>query len=210
VSPPPRRRARRAQGAPDATPRYAFVLEGPCEVNALPALLEGHPVEVIKRVHVGGQPAASPLETFVTKKLLPKLQQVMIAVRDVPVGVVFDRENRVETADEVARETLRLISPHVPQHRRVFVAVADQKFENWLIADPDGVVGHALILRDFKSKVGTDADSKDAIGILKWAMRNGDYDKTKHAPSLAKLVRVGDGVVQGRSASLRAFLAELR
>ncbi len=91
----------------------------------------------------------------------------------------------------------------------MFVAVADREFENWLIADPQGIFQNNLVKNDPTGRVGNRADGKDAIAILKWAFGRNSYSKTIHGPLLAGLVDVSDSSVLARSPSLAA-LVQLR
>ena len=184
-----------------------LVVEGPSEVAALPVLLEraGHRVATPVTFH--GQSTDSPVDAFVSNRVMP-LAKLLVAARKLStLGIVFDRESRPEPALQLCRRAYDVAIQVLPPSLPVFVAVADRSFENWLLADPAGVVTHALVVRDPSNRVGSMSDGKDGVSILRWAFGDNDYEKVRHAPQLAALVDVKDDSVLGRSPSLTAFLA---
>ncbi len=183
-----------------------LVVEGPCEVLALPILLQhaGHRVATPVTFH--GQGIDSPVDAFVSKRVMPTAKGLVAARRVSALGIVFDRESRPEPALQLCRRAYDVAIQALPPSLPIFVAVADRSFENWLLADPEGILTHALVVRDPANRVGSMSDGKDGVSILRWAFGDNDYEKVRHAPQLAGVVDVRDDSVLSRSPSLTAFL----
>lgn len=191
----------------------ALVVEGESDYHAVPLLLKMAGASVGLRLTFRGQGVASPLESFVGKKLL-RFTRAAILARPSKVVVVIDREARNDCPGEFAQRVeielkRRLCSEGYSGDPPVSVVCADRSLENWLIADPEGIRRHAYIERGIASRVGNNADGHDAVGILNWAYGPGRrYQKTKDAPALAARVRVREQDVRRRSKSLCKLLRE--
>ena len=183
-----------------------LVVEGPSEVAALPILLQqaGHRVATPVTFH--GQGIDSPVDAFVSKRVMPTAKGLVAARKLSSLGIVFDRESRPESATQLCRRAYDVAKQALPPSLPIFVAVADRSFENWLLADPAGIATHALVARNPASRVGSMSDGKNGASILRWAFGDNDYEKVRHAPRLAELVDVKDDSVLSRSPSLKAFL----
>lgn len=200
-----------------ATSPVALVVEGESAVGAIPQLLRGTGIRLLRPVKFGGQPVdceSSRFREFVRRKIVPlvytRLQkQVSLVV------VVIDREYREQCPGEFAQEVKRTIVTALQDEHGysgappVSVVCADSKLENWLIADPEGILTHNYIVRDLSSAVGTNADGKDALALLNNAYRPARrYHKCMDAPRLASKVRTMEPNVRRRSHSLDKLLRE--
>ena len=183
-----------------------LVVEGPCEVQALPILLEQAGHRVARPVTFHGQGIDSPVDAFVSKRVMPTAKGLVVARKLSCLGIVFDRESRPESAIQLCRRAYDIARQALPPSLPIFVAVPDRAFENWLLADPAGIATHALVARNPANRVGSMSDGKDGASILRWAFGDNDYGKVRHAPQLATLVDVKDDAVLSRSPSLKAFL----
>lgn len=181
---------------------------------AIPVLLRTAGAAVGQKVVFRGQPTQASIPVFVEKKLLPATRAVTLRPHS-KVLVVVDREDRPDCpgafAQSVRAELIRqLQAKHgysgVPP---IAVVCADRKLENWLLADPHSVHGHAYIRKDMRRRVGANADGLDAVQMLQWAYgRRRHYQKTKDAPALAARVRASRQDVRQRSKSLDKLLRE--
>ena len=183
-----------------------LVVEGPCEVRALPILLEQAGHRVARPVTFHGQSTDSPVDAFVSNRVIPTAKLLVVARKLSTLGIVFDRDSRPESAPRLCRRAYEVARRALPASLPIFVAVADRAFENWLLADPAGIAAHALVARNPANRVGSMSDGKDGASILRWAFGDNDYEKVRHAPQLAGLVNVKDDAVLSRSPSLNAFL----
>lgn len=165
------------------------------------------------RLKFGGKPPECPLPLLV-EHLLPYIRLAELKGAKTII-VLVDREWREQCApalaNDIAEEMVRQ-NPRYSTDRTgpgVRVVCPDHCLENWLIADPDAFATHAYIARKVAHKVGSKADCKPALDIIKWAFRKGlTYHKAKDAPRLAAVVRVLDPTVRRRSKSLDKFLRE--
>ena len=81
--------------------------------------------------------------------------------------------------------------------------------ENWLIADPQGIRHYKFIQKTIMTQVGTKADEKDALAIIRGAFpKERSYCKAIDAPRLAACIRTTLPEVRHRSHSLDKFLRE--
>ncbi len=113
-----------------------------------------------------------------------------------PIIVIFDREEREATTDEIAIELLNLIREESVKDE-IIIAVADRAIENWIIADfetvknyypeaintwgdcPDGKDGKAMI----RKTVGRYNETTDGVDLMKKC----NAHKMCASPSFAKL-----------------------
>ena len=181
-----------------------IVTEGPCEVTALPALLQQLNVNFARPVHFGGQATELPIRTLMEKKIIPTAKLLIAAKSVSRIVIVFDREARTDTAISVSRRAHSVAARLITSHP-VAVIVADRMFENWLIAGGPPVGASSLIRNPFPLRYKRDSDGFDGLEALKKAMTPHTYQKIRHAPALAKLVTPTDPGVRTRSKSLRAF-----
>ena len=205
--------SRRGRGQ---TPLVGLVLEGPTEYAALPGMLQRLGVRCTTPSCYRGQTVEAPLEALVGRKLLPHVR-VQLAKGADRVIVLVDRERRKQSAQAFRAALLGELKKQVgvaegqTAAARISVIVCDRTFENWLIADPKGILTSSYIETDLTRQVDCHADGKDALSILKTVFRKGkSYRKAIHGPRLAQRVRVEDGRVRLCSASLRAFVERAR
>lgn len=211
----------RMYGNPRTLPLVGLVLEGEGDVGAIPQLLRemvsGNIIRLRRPIHYGGQPvecAVNKFRDFVRLKVVPRVRAMILKQVSVVV-VVIDRENREQCPGEFAQVVLRMIVETMEaqyQYRglpRISVVCADRKLENWLIADPQGIFAHNYIVNDLSSAVGTNADAKEALTLLKRAYKPGRcYHKRMDAPDIASKVRTMLPDVRRRSRSLDKLLRE--
>lgn len=196
------------------TPLLAVLVEGESDYSAVRVLLEKAGITRIVRLKFGSQPVECSISLLVQRKLLRHIRLAKLKGAD-RIIVLLDREWRERCAPGLASDVCREIVRQAPlcsdpeRGASLRVVCPDCCLENWLIADPEGLSSHAYIVRSIARKVGSVADSKPAIEIIKWAFRKGrSYHKARDAPALARSVDVLDPAVRRRSKSLDKFLRE--
>ena len=199
-----------------ARPLVGLVVEGRTEYQALHEMLGRLGVRYTHPSCFNGQAVEAPIPALVAKKLLPGVR-VQLAKRASKVLVVLDLEGRKTPLRKFRKDLLREMKKQVQQTegreaaRKVMVFVCNRRFENWLIADPRGLLKSKHIESDLSRQVSCHADTKDALSLLKSALRkDSSYRKAVHGPRLARLVRVEDKRVRLCSESLRDFVASVR
>jgi hypothetical protein len=170
-------------------------------------------INVVAPSVFNGQPTDAKLSALVEYRLLPHVRTQLFKASGMVI-VVLDREDRSITADKFASELRVELARQVSKQdgpaagERIAVHVADRKFENWLLADPDAVSRSRLFRRrnDLPGRVKCHADTRDAKDILQSVMSKGWYERAIHGPQLAKHIRVEDDRMKYCSPSFAAFL----
>ena len=194
-------------------PDVGIVVEGQTEYAALPVLLARLGLRSTTPSVFHGQPVAASAKNLVEGRLLQPVR-VQLAKDARRVIVVLDREARPESAETLAETLCRELRRQVKRSegeaaaKRVCVAVADRCFENWLLADPEGVSKSKLLAKkaNLVGKVACHADDRDALSLLRGAMVRGWYDKAIHGPQLAQHIRVAEKKAAWCSKSFAGFL----
>jgi len=181
-----------------------LIVEGPCERDAIPALLEPRGIRFARPASLNGQMTGSDLSSFVTKQVVPVAQALLAAKSVRALFVVFDREKRAESAAEIEAVAEVILRAEIGHNPPIYVAVADCTFENWLLTDPKHINRHSLVRKPVPTYASV--DGKDALALLKGAIWPLGYVKTRHGPALAAVVDTADSAVTNRSASLKRFV----
>lgn len=202
---------------PFPTLPVGFVVEGESEIGAIPQLLRDCRIPLSKPIKFGGQPVECNIHTFrefVKRQIVPRVRaSALKKVRS--VIVVIDRESREDCPGEFAQDIAHTIVDTMKSRYSytgsppVSVVCVDRTLENWLLADPKGICTHNYIDKDLSRAVGSKADGKDAVTMLKEAYTPGRYyHKRMDAPNLARRVRTVQRDVRLRSPSLDKLLRE--
>lgn len=204
-------------GGTIAAPPIGLVVEGEADFAAIPILLRSAGIRVAGPAHFGGQPTdcePGKFQYFVQKAIVP-IVRIMCLKGVSLVAVVIDREDRPQCPGNFAQDVLQVIVRTMKAEwrydgsPRIAVISADRNLENWLIADPKGILVHNYIRRDLSRQVGRNADGKDAIALLEQAFPPARrYHKRMDAPALAAKVRPMQPDVRRRSHSLDKLLRE--
>ena len=203
---------RRKTGRP-AESTLGLVLEGITEYRAIPLLLHQLGVRAVAPSVFNGQPVDATVPALVEYRLLQHVRTQLLKASG-KVIIVLDREDRSQSAEEfgtaLREELVRQIGSYDGQGaaHRVAVAVADRRFENWLLADPEGVSRSKLLRRgnDLASRVKCHADTRNAKDLLQSVMAKRWYERAVHGPQLALHLRVEQAGVRYCSPSFAAFL----
>lgn len=197
--------------------RVGLVVEGIADVGAIPQLLRDSGIRLTQPIWFGGQPVQcddDKFREFVRYKVVPRVQ-TMAQKQVGRIIVVIDRETRDKCPGEFAQDIAQTVVEEMKMKHGyigfppISVVCADRKLENWLIADPKGILTHNYIVKDLSRVVGANADGKDALTLLKHAYRSGRYyHKHMDAPKLASRVRAMELDVRLRSHSLDKLLRE--
>jgi hypothetical protein len=191
-----------------------LVVEGEADYGAIPLLLKTAGATVGRGMVFRGQSVGCSVEMLVRRKLLSHTRAQILKGYS-KVLVIVDREDRNDCPGEFAQRVQNELvgqlqaNYNYPGTPPVSVVCADRCLENWLIADPEGIGEHSYIQKDISRRVGNNADSKDAVGILHWAYGpRRFYDKSRDASQIAARVRTDRGEVRKRSKSLDKLLRE--
>jgi len=200
-----------------SSPLVGLVVEGESEIGAIPQLLRDSRARLARPIKFGGQPEQcnnDVFREFIQHKIIPSVRAMVLKHVSLIV-VVLDREQRNQCPGILAQDIKEAIVEimgvryHYTGSPPISVVCADRKLENWLIADPKGILAHKYIVKDLSRAVGSKADGKDAITLLKHAYQPGrHYHKHMHAPKLASKVRAMQADVRSRSHSLDKLLRE--
>jgi len=190
-----------------------LVVEGATEYRALPLILNRLGVRFTTPSVFQGQPIQASIRQFVAARLL-KHVRVQLTRSVARVIVVLDRETRKESARDFGDKLTLELKKQVKRLEgeagsdKIAVAVADRSFENWLLADPDGIERSNLFRRNagLNGKVACHADERDAKSILQNAMPRNWYERPIHGPQLAAHIRVEAAKVRFCSKSFASFL----
>jgi len=194
-----------------------LVVEGEAGLAAIPVLLKCTRIHLCRPIKFNGQPTECNEEIFhefIKRRIVPTVR-AMILKNVANVIVVIDRETRRQCPGAFAHDIQSIISQSLIDqyeytgHPPVSVVCADRMLENWIIADPKGILAHNYIVKDLSRAVGVKADGKDALTLLKRAYKSGcHYHKSMDAPKLAAKVNTLDPDVRFRSPSLDKLLRE--
>jgi len=193
-------------------PPIGLVVEGPSEYHALPQLLAKLSVRHTTPSSCDGFGAYAAPEAIARRALRHLRAQATKDIRR--LLFVLDRESRPDCAPAFAETVREAVKKEAgPEWRGIdkplVVVCCDRTIENWIIADPTGIRSHKSMGKDLSRRVGSQADGKDAVQMLKSASARGfHYQKGWMAGELAARVRVNARQVQRRSRSLRKLLKE--
>jgi hypothetical protein len=186
-------------------------------IEAIPQLLRDSGIRLAGPIWFGGQPVQcddDKLHEFIRYKIVPRVR-AMALKRVRLIIVTIDRETRDCCPGEFAQDIAQRIFKIMAEKRSyvgyppISVVCVDRTLENWIIADPKGILTHNYIVRDLSRAVRAKADGKDALTLLKQAYKPGrHYHKHMDAPKLAAKVRAMQPDVRRRSHSLDKLLRE--
>jgi hypothetical protein len=140
---------------------------------------------------------------------------ILLAMRQryTRIVCVTDREGRSQEATSFAAEVrstvIHLIESdnhysHKELEEKLAVCVADRMFENWIIADVEGIKQRRDLVKPSARQAGF--DGKNGVGVLKSIMKV-PYKKVQHAPALFKSVSFQRAIMN--SPSFRLFAEAL-
>jgi hypothetical protein len=198
-------------------PTVGLVLEGTTEYNAIPLLLQRLGVRTVAPSVFNGQPVQASIRSLVQNRLIRHVRTQLVKATG-SVLVILDRESRPQSASKFGETVLTEMIRQVKRldgedaSKRIAVVVADRSFENWLLADPEGLARSKLFRRNTRivGQVACHADEKNAKELLQGSMAKGWYERSLHGPQLAKHPRVGEAGIKYCSASFLSFLAIIK
>lgn len=175
----------------------AYLVEGDLEQDFIQTICPGCPVRKINCNGDNVNLEAISKRVGTLGRLLHK--------RHSPIIVVFDRESRIETCEEIEvrfLDLLRAENIQVP----VVIGVPDRDIESWLLSDYEMFISSAKLTREappssFEGKSGKAAINKCQLG------HGGAYVPTIHGVAWLKAAR--PGVMRQRSPSFERFAASL-
>lgn len=118
--------------------------------------------------------------------------------KDSRVVIVFDRETRSQSCEELASNLMDLLKCDFPE-MEFCIGIPDRDMESWLFADRD------LISKHFKKRVGRRARFEGEVGVhaVKKHIGTGCYDKM--TDGVAILMKSNWATISANSASARRF-----
>lgn len=187
--------------------KIAILTEGVSEFKSLPILYSQIHAQinalVMKPLKISTSPDAP------TNAIVRECQsKILMAERSGAnrVVLILDREQQQGCPGIIAESIEAAINK--TSALPVSVVLKNRTYENWLIADVDGLKtlkGRFNIDRSFVSKVKPDkADSVDGYVLLNRASRRGEYDKVPDGEKIAKTMNVSRAAANSRS--FRHFL----
>lgn len=106
----------------------AFIIEGDLEKDFLEKVCSG---KTVRKIGANGDSVALQ---EIARRVASHIR--LVCKRCSPIVVIFDREGRAQSAEEIEREILRLIKLEGIDVD-VIVSVADRQIENWILADKE-------------------------------------------------------------------------
>lgn len=174
-------------------PNPIFLVEGQTEKLFIEQVCNG---AKILRLEINGRNVA--LDAIVGRAAtLVRLQQG----RTSPSIILFDREDRRESAHEIAQEVSTKMRQILPSEH-VIVGVADRMFENWILADWDSLRSMAPNL-----PAAAPAATDGLNGKAELKRLFGNYSKTVDGPRLLRSARAT--FIRLNSASFASLHAQL-
>jgi Domain of unknown function (DUF4276) len=118
--------------------------------------------------------------------------------------VVFDREKRLETCDQIKSALIQaLCSEGISS--RIVIGIPDRDIESWIVADPEMLRSSAKIARDTQISC---CEGRKGKSVIKSLLGHGQYYvETVHGQLWLKKSRAS--VIASNSASFAAFATEL-
>ena len=192
-----------------------LIVHGDTEYYCLPSILKKFGVSVLTPFNLQGKGFGDNRYELVKEKLVRAIELVR-KINPGKIIIVTDKEEKPfcpgELSSLIKKQLLsRIEQKHGKQFRdglpEISVVIANSCYENWLIADPEGIAKSRLLKK--QPNIKETADSKPAIRILNGCMANHrKYDKRSHAPKFTALADFKSLKVRARSKSLRKFLKE--
>lgn len=192
-----------------------LIVHGDTEYNCLPSILKRFGIQIPHPYNLQGKGFGDRENELIKDKLL-KAIELVCKRKPTKIIIVTDKESRpfcpgalsllmkAELLSRIEQKYGLQFRERIPE---ISFVIADYCYENWLIADPEGIAKCKLLKK--KPNIKQTADATHAIRILNDCMtKNRAYDKRTHAPKLTACADFTDVHVQARSKSLRKFLKE--
>ncbi len=187
--------------------RIGVVVDGRSEFSALPKLklqiedISGNTIAEIVKADIHPMATAAVIARAAAERIS------VLQMRNVDcVVVLVDREDRPECPGALAEQIRERIQPRAPMP--VAVVIKDRTFENWLVSDPDALLGMRARFAVSRGVVNSirpnKADHIDAARALRVAARGHAYEKVKDAGRI--LERADVLRMAANSRSFRKFL----
>lgn len=192
--------------------KIGIIVDGKAEFKSLSGITKktNTAASILKPLYADIQPHAS------VKRIVSAAMSSIKILKNRKVDeivVLLDNENRNECLcswrsdledqfEEIIRDLLPL---------KVHVVIKVQKFENWLISDPEvfSRLAEFTITKSMHGKICPDkADNADALSVLKSAKKLVPYSKVRDAEAIIGKLDLYRGAKNSRS--LRRFLRVLR
>ncbi len=114
--------------------RPAFIVEGHLEQRVIAQVCPNRPV---RRINCNGDSVAIErmcdfIETHIRS----------FGNRNYPIIILFDREKRVETSDEISDRVVSILGERGLCDHDIRVFVADREVEDWYLGDIEGICRH--------------------------------------------------------------------
>jgi hypothetical protein len=156
----------------------AFVVDGQMEQKIIQNICPKQPVRLLNcnGKNVTYDAAAKHAATLI--RLLKKY---------FPIIIIFDRENRKETPDIVARNLLDAINKHEIQKVEIIIGVPDCMVENWLLADISAINSYFEIKKPIRQSSFEGTKGKNKLRSL---IGQNNYSETQDGPNIFSKCRI--------------------
>lgn len=184
--------------------RIAFITEGQSEFQSLPFLYEQLSARsntvLLSPLRINVSPDAPVAHIAKQSKALVK---IALARRVDLVVVLFDRERAPSSPGEIAVGLRNAIHEACELQGTCEVVIKDRMYENWLVADVDGLKSHRKrfrVTQAVERQVAPNkADRADALALLKKAAIGSDYDKVADSKRICRTLDVERAAQNSRS-----------
>lgn len=172
--------------------KIGLLVDGQTEYQALPCIIPrlGSPHQIRRPLYCDIQPGASPAQMAYAAS---KKFSILLSQEVDSIVILIDKETRqdctvelVQAVEREARKRLAELSATVT----LAVVFKVSKFENWLVADPQGLRDLAAMFENVerieKQVAPNRADGVDALNLLKACARKRGYSKVEGALAICK------------------------
>lgn len=174
-------------------PNPAFIVEGQMEQRFVQRICQGRPVRLL---NCNGDDVS-------IRAIAERLRlQLSFLKNYYPVIIIFDRERRNETCEEIEEKLLALLIEFGWSIENIIVGVPDRTIENWILADPAALAAGIDGTVPKKNHEGTFGKN-----VLRSILGAEGYGETTTGVHL--LGRVRPRVAAENSASFARFLGKL-
>lgn len=110
---------------------------------------------------------------------------IRLLKRNNPIIIIFDRETRDKSSDDIAKELLEEIQKQGIQNVEILIGVPDIMTENWMLASIEGLNAHYKIECRQENFEGKNGKSQ-----LKKIIRPKTYSETVDGPEIIKHCKI--------------------
>ncbi|MGA9109016.1 MAG: hypothetical protein ACLPSL_00105 [Smithella sp.] len=150
----------------------AFIVDGQMEKKILQIICPRHPIRLL---NCNGKNVSYDAAAKHAASLIRLLKN------NYPIIIIFDREDRLDNSNEIAKKLLDAIHQHGIQSVDILIGVPDCMTENWMLADINSI----NIYYDLKEPVSQSCfDGTHGKGKIRSFIGNKNYSETQDGPEI--------------------------